>query len=124
MKYRNISLRNGKYCDSYGFLKYDDSYKEMLDKCNISDETKNVIKIYSDMMDIDSQHQAYMVTFSDTSCIGGIIIDQKPLDNETILVEIEFDENTYEYENDISKLLNNIIESLKIYFYDKLCSTL
>lgn len=119
MKYRNISLRNGKYCDSYGFLKYDDSYKEMLDKCNISDETKNVIKIYSNMMDIDSQHQAYMVTFSDTSCIGGIIIDQKPLDNETILVEIEFDENTYEYENDISKLLNNIIESLKIYFYDK-----
>ena len=115
MKYHSISLRNEK---SIGFLKYKGRYESLLNECCISDETKKTIKLYSGLMSINSNHQAFLITENNTRCFGCIIIDQKSFDNETLQVEMEIDKSKFDSIKEISKLLFDVIESIKLFYYD------
>lgn len=116
MKYGNISLNNNKYGYAYGLLKYEYGYDYMLNRCELSTKMKNDIKLYSEIMDDNNNQQAYMIS-NGCKCIGGIVIDGR--NNDSIKMLIELDDSFSNSEKRSAKLLENVIESLKIFFYDK-----
>ncbi len=118
MKYRNISLNGNKYY-YYGLAKYNDEYKKFLEKLRIinedmADSVEHCPKIYSE----SSEHQSYLILQSNYRCVGAINIETST-DERNLEVEIQLNEKCFNSQEKIIELIEQLIESLKLYFFDK-----
>lgn len=118
MRYRSISL-NGNRIDKYSLVKYTDKYKtylEELRKMNeiLADAVENGPKLYSEL----SEHQSYMIFRGVDECVGAINIGTST-DEKDLEIEIQFDEKHLAVLEEMYKVVEQIVESLKLYFFYK-----
>ena len=120
MKYINTSLRNNRICSPYGLVKYKATYSDILDICNLSNNMVNDIKNLSNN-DINSDTKSYMINYYNRRCLGGVLIEQDRNDKDRISVRIELDETKFGSVEAMEELEEILMDSFKIYFYDKEC---
>lgn len=109
MKYKSITLNNN-HSNSYSLVKYDNTYKELLDDLNVTNDIlKEKVMLYPTKFDIDSKLQSYMIMENETDLVGLISIE--PSDN-CLKVTIEFDKNFKDYD----KVTKSIYYSLGLFF--------
>lgn len=116
MKYRNISLA---YDSQYSLVKYTDEYKKYLDEILEMDKylAQSVIngpKSFS----IDSTSQSYMI-FAGVQNLVGLIQINTSADEKNLEIELELDTQRFHSQEHILDVIEQIVESLKLYFYDK-----
>lgn len=118
MKYRNISL-NGNKGWHYNLVKYNDEYKKYLVELrNMNEELADSVelcpKIYSEL----SEHQSYMIFQGEYRCVGAIKIGTST-DKKNLEIEVQLNEKHFTSQQEIIKVIEQLIESLKLYFFDK-----
>lgn len=127
MKYRSISL-NGTKLYQYSLVKLDKTdnnpleelrtkhYLTELRKINkrLADYVENGPKIYSEL----SEHQSYMIFCGNNKCVGAINIEPST-DEKNLEIELQFDEKHFKSQEEMLEVLEQVVESLKLYFYDK-----
>lgn len=118
MKYRSISL-NGNRSYTYSLVKYTKEYKSYLEELRkmnkiLADYIETNPKIYSEL----SEHQSYMIFRDGYKCVGAINIETSS-DEKNLKVEIQFDENSFDSQEEMLEVIEQIVESLKLYFFDK-----
>ncbi len=116
MKYRSFSLNgNERYND---LIKYNYRYNLELDELRkmnrkLADFVETCPKLFSEL----SENQSYMI-FVAATCVGAIYIETST-NGKNLEVEIQFIEKYFESKTKMVELLEQIIESLKLYFWDK-----
>ena len=118
MKYRNITL-NGNIDSQYSLIKYNDEYKyhlEELRKLNkeLADSVENCPKIYSE----NSEEQSYMIMRDNRDCVGAIYIGTST-NEKNLEIKVHFNEKYFKSPEHIAKIIEMLIDSLSLYFYDK-----
>lgn len=118
MKYRSITL-NGNKKYTYSLVKYTDKYKIHLEEfrkvnSELADNVEQCPKIYSEQSD----HQCYMIIRDECHCVGAIYIGTST-DEKNLEIKVHFDEKYFETYNDIVALIEQLVDSLSLYFYDK-----
>ena len=118
MKYRNISL-NGNKDSNFGLVKYNDNYKGYLEDLRqmneeLADAVERCPKIYSEL----SEHQSYMIFDGPYRCIGAVRIETST-DEKNLEIEVQLDEKCFDSQQEIVQVIEQLVESLKLYFYDK-----
>lgn len=114
MKYRSFSLNGNKRYNH--LIKHDSRYKlDELREMNrkLADYVENFPKFFSEL----SETQSYMICSAGT-CVGAIYIETSP-NEKNLEIEIQFIEKYFESKTKMVELLEQIIESLKLYFWDK-----
>ncbi len=120
MKYRSISL-NGD--DHYSLVKYNDdnfinfktNYEAELEK--IDKELANKVREWPENYNEARKNQSYMIT-QGVECIGAISIEITN-DGKDLEVEVQLNEEHFSSEQKMIELIDQLIESLKIFFFDK-----
>ena len=118
MKYRNITL-NGNKEYLYSLIKYSEKYTKHLEEFRrinpeLSKDVEMCPKIYSEL----SEHQSYMIFRDNYACVGIIYIGTS-IDEKNLEVKVQFDEKCFQTKNDIVALIEQLIDSLGLYFYNK-----
>ena len=118
MKYKSISLNNNKGYH-YSLVKYSDEYKEYLDELNkmnvsLANYVLECPKLYSEASD----NQSYMIFQGEYNCVGAIYINTST-DEKNLEIEVQFNEKRLKLNYEITEVLDQLIDSLKLYFYDK-----
>lgn len=118
MKYKSISL-NGNKDYKYSLVKYEDKYKDILDSMeeidvNLIGSVMECPVIYS----INSDHQAYMIVKGDDIGVGATYIGTST-DEKDLEVKLQLDESKFNNETEMYMLINQLIDSLGLYCYDK-----
>lgn len=114
MKYRSFSLNGNKRYNH--LIKYDNRYQlDELREMNkdLANLVESCPKIFSEL----SETQSYMIRAAGT-CVGAIYIETSPNERDLEIV-IQFIEKYFESKTKMVELLEQIIESLKLYFWDK-----
>lgn len=114
MKYRSFSLNGNKRYNH--LIKYYSRYKlDELREMNrkLADYVENFPKFFSEL----SETQSYMICSAGT-CVGAIYIETSSNEKD-LEIEIQFIEKYFESKTKMVELLEQIIESLKLYFWDK-----
>lgn len=115
MRYRSITLTDPELI----FIKYENRYEKYLEEMKQLDDklVSLVVKcpsIYSELSD----HQSYMIFKGMFNCIGAIYIGTST-DEQDLEIDIQFIEEKFKNKEDITKVLEKIIDSLKFYCFDK-----
>lgn len=118
MKYKSISL-NGTDNYQYSLVKYEDKYKDILGSMkeidvNLIDSVIAGPRIYS----VDSDHQAYMLVKDDDIGVGATYIGTST-DEKDLEVTLQLDEDKFDDEVDMYKLINQLVDSLGLYCYER-----
>ena len=118
MKYKSISL-NGTDNYQYSLVKYEDKYKDILGSMkeidvNLIDSVIACPRIYS----VDSDHQAYMLVKDDDIGVGATYIGTST-DEKDLEVTLQLDEDKFDDEVDMYKLINQLVDSLGLYCYER-----
>lgn len=118
MKYRSISL-NGNKGRQYSLVKYSDEYKNYLKELRkMNKELAYLVeecpKIYSEL----SEHQSYMIFQGRCMCVGAINIGTST-NEKNLEIEVELNEKYFDSQVEIVRVIEQLIESLKLYFFDK-----
>lgn len=118
MKYKSISL-NGTDNYQYSLVKYEDKYKDILGSMkeidvNLIDSVITCPRIYS----VDSDHQAYMLVKDDDIGVGATYIGTST-DEKDLEVKLQLDEDKFDDEVDMYKLINQLVDSLGLYCYER-----
>lgn len=118
MKYRSISL-NGNKGWHYSLVKYNDKYKDYLVDLrnmnkNLADSVEQCPKIYSEL----SEHQSYMIFQGKCRCVGAINIGTST-DERNLEIEVQLNEKYFSSQQEIVEVVEQLVESLKLYFFDK-----
>lgn len=118
MKYRSISLNGNKH-RQYNLVKYNDDYKYYLKELrkmnkSLADLIEICPKIYSEL----SEHQSYMIFEGIYACVGAINIETST-DEKNLEIEVELNEKHFDSQGKIIMVIEQLIESLKLYFFDK-----
>ena len=118
MKYESIDLI-GKGQFQYSLVKYEDKYKNILDSMgeidnNLIDAVKTCPNIYS----ADSDYQAYMLVKGDDIGVGATYIGASA-DEKDLEVTLQLDESKFANETEMYVLINQLVDSLKFYCYEK-----
>jgi len=118
MKYRSITL-NGNKDHIFSLVKYNEVYKEYLEEfrkinCELADCVEQCPKIYSEL----SEHQCYMIFRDECHYVGAIYIGTST-DEKNLEIKLQFDEKYFESKNEIFIVIEQIIDSLGLYLYDK-----
>ena len=118
MKYKSISL-NGTDNYQYSLVKYEDKYKDILGSMkeidvNLIDSVITCPRIYS----VDSDHQAYMLVKDDDIGVGATYIGTST-DEKDLEVTLQLDEDKFDDEVDMYKLINQLVDSLGLYCYER-----
>ena len=118
MKYRNISLNNNHHC-IYSLIKYNDDCKEYLEEFkDLNKDLADAVIKYPEIYDESSEHQSYLIFRGSHTCVGAIKIETSS-DEKDLEVELQLNERYLKQYKDRIELTEQIIESLKLYFYDK-----
>ena len=118
MKYRSISLNGNEY-SHYSLVKYKNEYKEYLvdlKKMNkeLAESVENYPKIYSELSD----NQSYMIFQDKYRCVGAINIETST-DEKKLEIKVQLNEKYFTSKQEIVKVIEQLTESLKLYFFDK-----
>ena len=118
MKYRSVSLNGNKDCN-YGLVKYNDNYKDYLEDLRqmneeLADAVERCPKIYSEL----SEHQSYMIFDGPYRCVGAVNIGTST-DEKNLEIEVQLNEKSFDSQREIAQVIEQLVESLKLYFYDK-----
>lgn len=118
MKYRSITL-NGNKNYTYSLVKYTDDYKRQLEEfrkinSELADSVEQGPKIYSEQ----SEHQSYMIVRDRHYCVGTIYIGTS-CDEKDLEIKMQLDEKYFYSSADIFSMVDQIIDSLGLYFFDK-----
>ena len=118
MKYRNISL-NGNKTWNYGLVKYNEDYKNYLEELRkmnkeLADSVEKCPEIYSEL----SEHQSYMIFRGSYRCVGAINIETST-DERNLEIELQLNDKQFDSQEEIVEVIEQLVESLKLYFYDK-----
>lgn len=118
MKYKSITL-NGNKGVPYSLVKYTKEYKRYLEKLRelnpeLADCVEQCPKIYSEQ----SEHQSYMIFSGRRDCVGAIYIGTS-IDEKTLEIKLQFDEKYFKTNADIVAVIEQLVDSLGLYFYDK-----
>ena len=117
MKYRSISL-NDNQGRRYSLVKYNKWYQDYLIELNkMNKELTELVLKYSLIYDETSNIQSYMIFQGEYNCVGAIIIDAKDL--EKLEVKVQLNEKYITSQQQIFDIIEQIITSLKLFFYDK-----
>ena len=117
MKYRSISL-NGNKGRHYSLVKYNKWYQDYLIELNkMNKELTELVLKYPLIYDETSNIQSYMIFQGEYNCVGAIIIDAENL--EKLEVKVQLNEKYFPSQQDIFEVVEQIVESLKLFFYDK-----
>jgi len=118
MKYRSITL-NGNKGVPYALVKYTKEYKRYLEKLRelnpeLADSVEQGPKIYSEQ----SEHQSYMIFSGRRDCVGAIYIGTST-DEKNLEIKLHFKEKYFKTNYDIVAVIEQLVDSLGLYFYDK-----
>ncbi len=118
MRYRTIML-NGNEKNQISFVKYTNEYKRDLEELKemnpyFADIVEKCPTLYSEL----SEHQSYMIVSSEKGCIGAIYIGTST-DEKNLEIEVQFIEEKFENDESILPVLNQIVNTLGFYCYDK-----
>lgn len=117
MKYRSISL-NGNKGRHYSLVKYNKWYQDYLPELNkMNEKLADAVLKYPIIYDEASKIQSYMIFQGEFKCVGAIIIDATKL--EKLEVKVQLNEKYFTSQQDIFEIVEQIVESLKTFFYDK-----
>lgn len=127
MKYKSISFVG---TSQYSFIKYTEEYREQLAELQrLNYDLAERVEKYPVLYDEGFGYQAYMICDADYNCIGAISIVTSS-DKKDLVVKMQIDENKIRQkeglyvgheiiENKVYQIINQAVQSLKIYFYDK-----
>ena len=120
MRYRSISLNSYNGKDSnYSLIKYEDKYKKYLNELkDLDSNLYNCVKECPSLYSEKSDHQAYMIFKGDKLCVGAIYIGTST-DEKDLEIEVEFNEKYFDNKQDVLGAFENLLDSLKLYFWDK-----
>lgn len=118
MKYKSISL-NGTYNYQYSLVRYEKKYNIIIKQlknlnADLLDSVLQCPIIYSE----ESDHQAYMIVRDVNEGVGATYIATST-DEKDLEVTLQLDEDKFDNEVDMYKLINQLVDSLGRYFYDK-----
>lgn len=118
MKYRTVSL-NDREDYLYGLVKYNDQYKNYLEELrkmnkDLADSVMQYPKIYNE----SSDHQSYMIISGCDRFVGAIKIGTSTNEKD-LEIEVQLNEEFFKSQEHIISLIDQLVESLKLYFYDK-----
>ena len=114
MNYHSISLNDNKYPYYYSLVKYNNEYEKYLKE--IKERNPIMAKYIEECaMDPNAIFQSYMI-FKNNICVGGIIINPT---NPSLKATLDIFEDKFDNKDLISDLINQLVASLKLYFYDK-----
>lgn len=117
MKYRSISL-NGNQGRHYSLVKYNKWYQDyLIELSKMNKELAQLVLKYPSIYDEASNIQSYMIFQGEYNCVGAIIIDATKL--EKLEVKVQLNEKYFTSQQDVFEVVEQIVESLKIFFYDK-----
>lgn len=117
MKYRSISL-NGNKGRHYSLVKYNKWYQDyLIELSKMNKELAQLVLKYPSIYDEASNIQSYMIFQGEYNCVGAIIIDATKL--EKLEVKVQLNEKYFTSQQDVFEVVEQIVESLKIFFYDK-----
>ena len=118
MKYKSISL-NGNKDYKYSLVKYEDKYNIILKHLkNINADLLNSVWQCPILYSEESDHQAYMIVRDVNEGVGATYIGTST-DEKDLEVTLQLDEDKFDDEVDMYKLINQLVDSLGRYFYDK-----
>lgn len=118
MKYKSISL-NGNKDYQYSLVKYEDKYNIILKHLkNINADLLNSVWQCPILYSEESDHQAYMIVRDVNEGVGATYIGTST-DEKDLEVTLQLDEDKFDDEVDMYKLINQLVDSLGRYFYDK-----
>jgi len=118
MKYRSITL-NENFRSMYSLVKYTDEYKRHLEEYRkVNPELADYVKNFPEVFSEESDHQSYMIIRDIHHCIGAIYIGTSTNEKD-LEIKIHFDEKYLRTEIAIGEMIDQIVESLGLYFYDK-----
>lgn len=120
MRYRSISLNSYNGKDSnYSLIKYEDKYKKYLNELkDLDSNLYNCVKECPSLYSEESDHQAYMIFKSNKQCVGAIYIGTST-DEKDLEIEVEFNEKYFNDKQDVLETFENLLDSLKLFFWDK-----
>lgn len=118
MRYRSITLNENEMFQ-YSLVKYEEKYKENLEELNgvneyLVDSVKKCPHIYSEL----SEHQSYMIFRGSHTCVGAINIGTST-DEKNLEVKVEFIENKFDSKENLIGVLEQLVTSLGMFFFDK-----
>lgn len=118
MRYRSITLNDNKAFIKYSLIKYTEEYQTQLEEIKemnkeLADSVENCPKIYSELSD----HQSYMI-FRGNSCVGAINIGTSTNEKD-LEIKVQFMEEKFKNEECIITVLEQLIDTLKLYCFDK-----
>ena len=118
MKYRSISL-NGSYNYYFNLVKYNNYYKKSLEKLKqMNKKLAEAVEQYPDIYNENSRNQSYMIYKDKYTCVGAIIINPSK-DGRNLQIELQLIEEKFSPKQEIIEFMEQLVESLKLYFYDK-----
>lgn len=118
MRYRSITLNENEMFQ-YSLVKYEEKYKENLEELNgvneyLVDSLKKCPHIYSE----SSEHQSYMIFRGSHTCVGAINIGTST-DEKNLEIKVEFIENKFDSKENLIGVLEQLVTSLGMFFFDK-----
>ena len=118
MKYRSISLNGNEY-SHYSLVKYNNEYKEYLvDLRNMNKELAESVEKYPKIYSELSDNQSYMIFQDKYRCVGAINIETST-DEKNLEIKVQLNEKYFTSKQEIVKVIEQLTESLKLYFFDK-----
>lgn len=118
MKYKNIVL-NGNKKYQYSLKKYERERWYIFDYLkNINEDLLRIVKESSISYSENSDYQAYMLVRNEIIGVGVVIIDTN-CDEKDLEVLVQLDEEQFRTEKEMEKLIDQLIDSLALYCYDK-----